>query len=62
MLKNSLFDVMMACVNGDLKSNMPDFHKDMSAVTVVLASGGYPGSYKKGIPINGLEDFKASCH
>jgi len=58
MLKSNLYDVMMACVTGDLKSNMPDFHKDMSAVTVVLASGGYPGSYKKGIPINGLEDFK----
>jgi phosphoribosylamine--glycine ligase len=26
-----------------------------SAVAVVLASGGYPGAYRKGVPINGLK-------
>lgn len=29
---------------------------DEAAVCVVLASGGYPGSYPKGVPIEGLED------
>ena len=58
LLKSNLYDVMLACVNGQLQNNVPEFHSEMSAVTVVLASGGYPSSYKKGIPIEGLNDLK----
>ena len=31
-----------------------------AAVTVVLASGGYPGAYETGLPIEGLEDAGAA--
>ena len=31
-----------------------------SAVAVVLASGGYPGDYKKGIPIHGLDRLEGN--
>ncbi|MFO7559243.1 MAG: phosphoribosylamine--glycine ligase [Desulfobacterales bacterium] len=31
---------------------------DRAAVCVVMASGGYPGSYKKGMPISGLAGVK----
>lgn len=34
--------------------------RDAAAVTVVLASGGYPGSYPTGVPIEGVE--RAAAH
>jgi phosphoribosylamine--glycine ligase len=33
--------------------------KDEQCVTIVMASGGYPGSYAKGKPITGLEEAGA---
>lgn len=58
LLKSDLYDAMLACVNGELESKMPEFDDEKSAVTVVLASGGYPNSYKRDIPINGLDELK----
>lgn len=43
----------MNTVNGKLASNAPVWRQDASAVTVVLASAGYPGSYRKGVEISG---------
>lgn len=31
-----------------------------AAVSVVIAAGGYPGSYRKGVPIHGLEEAAAT--
>ena len=53
LLKSDLYHTMRACVQGDLPSAMPSFHDDKSAVAIVLASGGYPASYKKGYEITG---------
>ena len=58
MLKTDLYDVMVACVNGNLQNSLPEFHSNRSAVAVVIASGGYPGLYKKGMVIHGLQDTK----
>lgn len=55
-MKNDIIDVMEACVDGKLDSLNLEF-EDNAAVCVVLASEGYPVSYKKGYPITGFEKF-----
>lgn len=54
-LKTDFLEVIKAIVDGNLKNLSIDWHGD-SFVCVVLASGGYPGSYKKGVPIYGLKE------
>lgn len=53
-MEGDLLEVMEACVEGRLDSVRLKFRQE-DAVCVVLASEGYPGSYKKGAPINGIE-------
>lgn len=55
LLESDLFDIMTACATGTLGSiKSLEYKKDSSAVTIVLASKGYPGSYPKGKPIYGV--------
>ncbi|XP_030058020.1 trifunctional purine biosynthetic protein adenosine-3 [Microcaecilia unicolor] len=54
LLKSDLYEVMQATIEGKLSSSMPAWLKDHVAVTVVMASGGYPGDYSKGLEITGL--------
>ena len=56
-MENDIMDVVDACINGTLDKVDLKF-EDNAAVCVVLASDGYPVSYKKGFPITGLENFK----
>ncbi len=53
-MENDLVDVMEACIDGTLDGVDLRF-ADNAAVCVIIASGGYPVSYKKGYPIEGLE-------
>lgn len=53
-LKSDLLDIFLAAVNGKL-ADVDIEWRDRAAVCVILASEGYPGSYPKGRPINGLE-------
>ena len=46
--------LLQACASGELERQQPRW-KSEPAVCVVMASGGYPGSYDKGHPIEGIE-------
>ncbi|MFH1662998.1 MAG: phosphoribosylamine--glycine ligase [Chloroflexota bacterium] len=55
-LKTDLLDIMLAVINNNL--NRIDIEwSDNACVGVVMASGGYPGSYNKGLPISGLDEL-----
>ena len=55
-LKTDLVDIFEACIDGCL-DQLDIQWEDNAAVCVVLASGGYPVSYQKGYPIQGLNAF-----
>mmetsp|Transcript_100359 Transcript_100359/g.321808 ORF Transcript_100359/g.321808 Transcript_100359/m.321808 type:complete len:450 (+) Transcript_100359:70-1419(+) len=57
LLASDLFEVALACAQGELMARVPEVKwKDQAAATVVCAAKGYPGSYPKGLPIFGLEE------
>jgi phosphoribosylamine--glycine ligase len=58
-LQGDLAAVLAACAAGRLDDVKVGLADD-AAVTVVLASGGYPGAYATGIPIAGLEAAAAA--
>jgi phosphoribosylamine--glycine ligase len=47
-------EALMASAKGDLSGADIAWHPE-SCLTVTLASGGYPGDYRTGLPIDGLE-------
>ncbi len=55
-LKTDLVDIMLAVVNENLGQISVEWSDD-ACVGVVMASAGYPGSYKTGFPITGLDDL-----
>lgn len=57
-LESDLLDLLEAAADGRL-GGMTAQWTARKAVSVVLASGGYPGSYEKGKPIFGLEQAAA---
>ena len=55
-LKTDLLELVLAALDGRLEQIEMEFN-DGYYVDVVLASGGYPGSYKKGKEIHGLDNL-----
>jgi phosphoribosylamine--glycine ligase len=55
-LKTDLVDIMLAVVNKKLDQVKVEWN-DYACVGVVMASGGYPGSYQTGFPITGLDSL-----
>ena len=56
-MKNDIVPVMEAIIEERLDECKLEID-DRASVCVVMASGGYPGSYKKGLPISGLEKVR----
>lgn len=53
-LKSDLLEIMLACTDSVLDKIEIEW-KDDNAACVIIASGGYPGSYEKGYIIEGIE-------
>ena len=55
LMQSSFFDLVWATVNGKL-DKVEISNSSKTAVAVILASKGYPGSYNKGMRIKGLQN------
>jgi phosphoribosylamine--glycine ligase len=60
LLDTPLETLVMACAQQTLKSVGPIAWKPGVSACVVLAAGGYPGNYRKGDPIQGLDAATAT--
>lgn len=58
-LRGDLLELLEATIDGRLAEVRPDWDQ-RAACCVVMASGGYPGDYRKGCEISGLADAGAS--
>ncbi|NQT31522.1 MAG: phosphoribosylamine--glycine ligase [Deltaproteobacteria bacterium] len=56
LLQTDLVDIMLAVNDNKLDKLKVEWSRD-ACVGVVMASGGYPASYKTGFPISGLDDL-----
>jgi phosphoribosylamine--glycine ligase len=54
-MRSDLLPLLIATIEGGLENVAIEFDS-RAAVTVILASGGYPGKYETGKPIAGLEN------
>ncbi len=60
-IESDLVEYMLACTKrGGLANLKPLKVSSKSAVCVVLASEGYPGKYKTGLPIDGLDEIASN--
>jgi len=57
-MKSDIVPILMAVADGDISAVQIEWH-DKAAVCVVMAAGGYPGDYRKGDEISGLETAAA---
>jgi phosphoribosylamine--glycine ligase len=60
LLESDLAAIFLACLEGRLGGVAPTIRwRAGAAATVVAASGGYPGSYRRGLPIDGVAEAAA---
>ena len=54
-IKGDIIPALEACIDGTLSDDLISVH-DEAAVTIVMASEGYPDAYSKGLKITGLDE------
>ncbi len=54
LLQSDLLDLCDAAIDGSVGKLIIEWNPGFAA-TIMIASGGYPGAYKKGLPITGIE-------
>ena len=54
LLKTDLVDILLAVIRGKLAEIKIEW-RPQACVGVVMSSGGYPGSFKTGLPVKGIE-------
>jgi len=59
LLEGDLYGTLAACATGRLAETKVAIRENTSVVAVVMASGGYPGMYRRGHPVTGVE--RALC-
>jgi len=59
LLEGDTYGILAACAAGRLAEAKVAIRENTSVVAVVMASGGYPGSYRRGHPVTGVE--RALC-
>ncbi len=55
LLDGDLYEILLSCTRGKLDPSQVKWNAG-AAISVAVASGGYPGAYKKGLPIAGIEE------
>ena len=60
LLKSDFLSILKNALDKNLENQVIEWEKNKSACCVVLTSGGYPTSYKKGYKINFEEEIKNS--
>uniref|UniRef100_A0A8C0LSW8 Trifunctional purine biosynthetic protein adenosine-3 n=1 Tax=Canis lupus dingo TaxID=286419 RepID=A0A8C0LSW8_CANLU len=59
LLKSDLYEVIQSTLDGLLCTSLPVWLDNRAAITVVMASKGYPGDYTKGVEITGFPEAQA---
>lgn len=59
LLKSDLYEVIQSTLDGQLSASLPVWLENHTAITVVMASKGYPGAYGKGVEITGFPEAQA---
>lgn len=54
-IESDFVELLVACAKGELKNKTIKISPDF-ALSIVMASGGYPGDFQKGLTIHGLTD------